>query len=73
MEPTIWVLGHDRVSHDWVSNAILVLSTDTELVLMTFYKFLYGAVCELAVDVGAYQGPVCSASLSFLNDIVGDL
>lgn len=38
---TIRVLDCDGVSHDWVAHAVLVLSADSELILMSFDEFLH--------------------------------
>ena len=70
---TVWVLDHDWAGHDGVSHTILVLSTDSELILVALDKFLHVAVSGVAVDVGADQRPVGPAGLSLVNDVVGDL
>ena len=48
---TVWVLDHDGAGHDGVSHTILVLSTDSELILVALDKFLHVAVGGVAVDV----------------------
>ena len=70
---TVWVLDHDWAGHDGVSHTILVLSTDSELILVALDKFLHVAVSGVAVDVGADQRSVGPAGLSLVNDVVGDL
>ena len=70
---TVWVFNHDWAGHDGVSHTILVLSTDSELILVALDKFLHITVGGVAMDVGADQRPVGPAGLSLVDDVVGDL
>ena len=72
-ELTVRVLDHNGVGHDGVALTVLVLSTDSELILVSFDEFLHRAVSDVSSDVGGDQRPIGPASLTFLNDVVGDL